>query len=267
MGFPTTEKDLVQFVKDEIGPVHLFLGLPCYGCRANRQFFQSLIQLQAKCSQWGIQCSMNFLGNESLITRARSMQTESFYNSGATHLLFIDSDISFDPVCILRLIASKKPVVGCVYSKKGLNFENVAKSATNDPAHLKEIALNFNFNMIPGKTEHSIQDGFMEIFELATGFMLIQRDTIEKMRETYWDEKHVKNDVGGVSTPVPEYCCLFDTGICPDSRRYLSEDFYFCSLARKMGFSIFADIVYPLGHIGSIDFETKPIPLEVSYAP
>jgi len=264
MNFPTTEQQLLEYVKEKFGNLHLFLGLPCYGCKANRQFFQSLIQLQSKCATWGIQCSMNFLGNESLITRARSMQTETFYKSNATHLLFIDSDIAFDPVCVLRLIAADKPVVGCVYSKKGLNFENVAAAVTNDENQLKELALNFNLNMVPGKTEHSIQNGFIEIFELATGFMMLQRNTIEKMRQHYWNDKHVKNDVHGTST-VKEYCALFDTGICPETRRYLSEDFYFCKLAREIGLRIFADIVFPLSHIGSVDFETSSLPVEMTY--
>jgi hypothetical protein len=37
------------------------------------------------------------LFNESLITRARNYLVDEFIRSGYTHLLFIDSDILYDP--------------------------------------------------------------------------------------------------------------------------------------------------------------------------
>ncbi len=261
--FPTKEEDLVDIIRPK--NYHIFVSTPCYGCRANSQFFQSIVNLQAKCLNWGVKLSINFLGNESLITRARSLQTEQFFISDATHLLFLDSDIVFDPVSILRLLAFEGDVRGCVYAKKGLNFEAVKNAKTDDPNKLRELALNFNMNLNPKTTQHKIKNGFIEVYELATGCMMIPRHVIEKIRTTYWDEMHATNDIPGSENTVPKYCVIFDTGICPESRRYLSEDYFFCSLVRHCGMTIHADIVYPLAHIGAIDFETSECPTEMRF--
>ena len=46
----------------------------------------------------GFTVSLNLLGNESLITRGRNiLVSRCLDESAATHLLFIDADIGFDP--------------------------------------------------------------------------------------------------------------------------------------------------------------------------
>jgi hypothetical protein len=65
-----------------------------------------------------MQVQFSFLFNESLITRGRNYLAHEFLESDATHLMFIDADIDFDPKDVIALLAMNKPVIGGPYPKK-----------------------------------------------------------------------------------------------------------------------------------------------------
>ena len=67
---------------------------------------------------------IDFLGNESLITRARNKSLNKFMNTDCSHLLFIDSDIEFQPEAVMDLLLFDKDVSCCVYPKKGFNWND-----------------------------------------------------------------------------------------------------------------------------------------------
>jgi hypothetical protein len=74
----------------------------------SRTLYESMLDLQGLCVQYGINIKFSFLFNESLITRARNYLVDEFlHRSDCTHLLFIDSDIHFkaqDVLACLHLI-------------------------------------------------------------------------------------------------------------------------------------------------------------------
>jgi len=97
-----------------------------------------------------------------------------------------------------------------------------------------------------------VVDGFAEVLDGPTGFMMIKRNVFTKMFEKY-PELICKND--HQNKDIDEYCAVFDCMIDPDSKRYLSEDYAFCRRWQKIGGSIFADCLTVLGHIGNIRFQ------------
>jgi len=100
--------------------------------------------------------------------------------------------------------------------------------------------------------QSQIQNGFVEVLDGPTGFLMIKRHVFEKMIEKY-PELNCKND--HQNRDLDEYCAVFDCMIDPDTRRYLSEDYAFCRRWQKMGGQIFADCMTVLGHVGNIRFQ------------
>lgn len=261
--FPTDLKQLTEYVRG-MKP-HIFVAVPCYGCKMGTRFTTSLLRLEAMCLQHQIKLSVEFLGNESLITRGRCILAEKAMKSEATHLLFIDADIGFEPHSVLRMIAFDAPVCAAIYAKKGLNFGDVAAvppldaADQSDPtlqtahaAKLADAALNFNINLDPQTKNHTVTSGFIKVHDAATGFMLIRMDTLRKLRHIYAETHLVKNDIPNSRDVMPEYVALFETTICPVSRRLLSEDYSFCRKAQENGFDVYADITATLTHTGQI---------------
>jgi hypothetical protein len=94
-------------------------------------------------------------------------------------------------------------------------------------------------------------NGFAEVLDGPTGFMLIKRDVFTKMHERY-PELECVND--HQNRDLEKYVAVFDCMIDPESRRYLSEDYAFCRRWQQMGGKIYADVMTVLGHVGNIRF-------------
>jgi hypothetical protein len=214
-------------------------------------FAASLISLQALCAQRGIQVYMDFVGNESLIERARNILVKRFLQNGQfTHMMFIDADIGFNPESVIRLLEFDKDVTSAVYPKKSINWEIVKKKiAQGSPEDVRQMGLDFNINLICNDPPIN---GFVKVLDVATGFLMMKREMIERMYEHYKDELFAVNDIQGQN--VADYIAIFACSIDKQSKRFLSEDYAFCRRWQEMGGEVWADISTPLSHSGTHSF-------------
>ena len=90
---------------EELQKRKLMVATPMYGGQAQGLYTKSIADLSALCTKNGIELRLYFLFNESLITRARNYCADEFIRSDCTHLMFIDSDIGFDPKDVLAMLA------------------------------------------------------------------------------------------------------------------------------------------------------------------
>ena len=78
-------------------------------------YVKSVLDFQAEAAKRGIRTSFRFVANEALIVRARNELTWAFLQSDATHLLFIDADIGFEPQAPFRLFEFNREVSAAAY--------------------------------------------------------------------------------------------------------------------------------------------------------
>lgn len=212
-------------------------------------FLASILSLQAACVQRNISLLIDFIGNESLVERARNILTARFLETDATHMLFVDADIAFHPNTALRLLDADKDVSTAVYPKKGFEWSNVQKKlAAGDKEPVQSMGLDYNIN-IANASQPIAPNGFVQVLDSATGFMMIKRQVIERMYEHYREELYCVNDIPGQS--VKDYVALFACMIDPPTRRFLSEDYSFCRRYQRLGGEIWADMTTTLAHLGT----------------
>lgn len=237
----------------------IFVATPMYGGMSHGLYVKSCLDLQNICMQYGIQTKFSFLFNESLITRARNYLVDEFLRSDATHLLFIDSDIHYNPQDVIALLALDKDVIGGPYPKKSINWGNVAEGARKNPnlnpSELENLTGEYVFNVVSGTEQFSVNEP-LEVMEIGTGFMMIKREVFPKMEAAYPEYRYKPDHIGQANFDGSRYIhAYFDTVIDKGiSDRYLSEDYMFCQYWRKIGGKIWLCPWMRTQHIGTYAF-------------
>lgn len=245
---------------DELKKKSLFVATPMYGGMNHGLYMKSCLDLQGICLQYGIQVKFSFLFNESLITRARNYLVDEFlHRSDCTHLLFIDSDIMFNPQDVIAMLALDKDVIGGPYPKKAIKWSNIQKALNKnpnlEPQTLEKLAGDFVFNPVKGTAHFNVSDP-LEVLEIGTGFMMVNREVFPKFEAAYPNLKYKPDHVGQAHFDGSRYIhAYFDTVIDPVSERYLSEDYMFCQWWRNIGGSIWLCPWMRTAHIGTYHFQ------------
>lgn len=246
--------------------VHILIACPCYGAQVKECFFQSCMKMIVEFMKVGVSFTIKTISCESLIVRARNyFGAYVISHPEFTHLLFIDTDIQFKPIDVLRLISIDKDIACAPYPKKYVDWGNVFSKKdeykTEDEMKKDGIkyVINFNTDIEDDNVKRStdthlsikVENGFIRVKDSGTGFMLIHKRVFERMKDEYKDIELYKNNIDMYSDAKPEnFYTYFDCIVDPKSGYYLSEDYAFCRKWQQMGGEIWLDTNSTLGHYG-----------------
>jgi hypothetical protein len=262
----------------------LYILTPCYGGMCHLNYVCSLMQTIDIFKKYDFPLEVEFCKNDSLVSRARNnLVAKAMHDPEMTHILFIDSDITWDPIDVFKLVFANKPIIGGVYPIKNYfwnkliptkteskpnseseseknrldillekrNQSSVLKRLYSEEDYVKQNILNYNINYIGSKL--NIDNNIAEVKHIATGFMMIQRSTFVTMMENYSDTKYI-DDVSFLSGNENDFAyALFDCRV--EDNRYLSEDWLFCNRWSKLGGKIYIDVSIDLTHTGQEDYK------------
>lgn len=251
----------IKMPLEELRKKKLMVCTPMYGGNCTGLFTRSVADLSALCTHYGIEVKFYFLFNESLITRARNYAADEFIRSDCDSMIFIDSDIGFnanDVIALLALQSSENndyDIICGPYPKKCISWEKIKTAvykgfADENPNDLEKYVGDYVFNPASGTTSIPINQP-VEVLEAGTGFMMIRKETFKKFEKAYpkqsYKPDHVRTEHFDGSREIMAY---FDTPICPDTKRYLSEDYMFCQWSRKIGLKVWLCPWIKLQHVG-----------------
>ena len=203
---------------------------PCYGGQINEVCFSSYLKWVILAMENKIKFQIETLSNESNINRGRNSLVAKFLAGDATHAMFIDADIGFDPLDVVKLIGHDVDVVAGVYPQKVLPIRHVVN--TLDTSKKK--------------------GNLLEVGTVGTGFMLIKRIVFERMIAELPATPYT-DDIG-LGEEFDDYQYDFFNCSIDSQGRYLTEDWTFCRNWRKIGGKIWADLTIDLTHTGYFQF-------------
>ena len=216
----------------EIKP-SVFIAMPCYdSVKINTML--SIFQLINKLGQSKVEVGINTMKSP-LIHQARNYLTSVFLTTEYTHLLFIDSDVEFQPEAGLRMLVADKDIITTPYRAKNPDLN--AHTYTVKFPDPKVVPI------LPG--------GLVEIEAGPTGLMLIHRRVFEKIIKNRPDLK-IKNSANQALKETEKshsyYYNFFDFAF--EDGYTWGEDVSFCKLARKEGFKLYANTESMTAHRG-----------------
>jgi hypothetical protein len=221
------------------------LALPQYGGQCSSIFAQGLADLAYIAGQRNFHLAPFYCLNESLIPRARNTCVAYFLHSDCTHLMFIDADIGFRGKDVFELLTlqAENPeyeIIGAPYRRKSLNLTASA----------------YCFNKYEGKIDFDPDNPKpVHVAAIGTGFMLIRRNVFEKFAAAYPEITYQPDIEPGIQFEVEPIMAYFHADIDPVSRRYLSEDYWFCARCAEIGIRTWLVPWIKLEHAGLYIFE------------
>jgi len=215
----------------------VFIPLICYNHTCNTEWMMSILKLLNSAKETGLNMSFYPIFFESLVSRARNAAVAHFLEDEEnTHLLFIDSDIIFEPKDVYRLVQADKDVIAGMYPKKYIVWDRLKK---NPNAERVDFPI--------GDEIKVTDDDYIESNYLPTGFLMVKRKVILKLIVEHPELKY-RNDIDGYGFDNDNFYNLFNAGI--RNGIYESEDWGFCSLWKESGGQVLIHPDINLKHVG-----------------
>lgn len=209
----------------------VYVALATYANNIRRDTHQSLVAMySAACRSMfpDVEFIEAGIGGDG-VARARNGLAQDFIlNSDCTHFLAIDVDIRFKPEHIRRLLDADRDIIGGLYAAKQLNHRWIMTPLQNAP--------------------FVESNGVQAVFETGTGLVLVKRKVFEDMISSFPEIAYLCDGRPG----APVMWDFFSMGVVDG--RYLSEDYYFCNRARRIGYDIHCDGLCQVVHEGFIGY-------------
>ena len=263
----------IEIPVSELRKKKVFVATPMYAGMCVGLYTKACIDLATIAAKYGMEIRFFFIFNESLITRARNYLADEFLRAEEfDYLMFIDSDISFNPNDVITLTAlcdDEHPIIGGPYAKKCIAWEKVKDAydvgmGDEDPNELEKFTGDYVFNPVEG-TQHINVRQPVEVMEIGTGFMMIKRSMFKLFEKEYPEFKYRPDHNRSEHFQGDRYIHAFFDSIIDNkffagdkaskgTERYLSEDYMFCQWMRKVGQKVWLCPWMELGHVGTYIF-------------
>ena len=246
-----------------IAAPRLMVATPLYG-GAEADYLRSVVALAGAAERAGMACAFAWLSNNAVIDRARNVLTAAFLQSDATHLVFIDGDIGFEPDALLDLVSrmqgdDRLAVVGAPCPKRRINWNLVASAAAtglgqSDPIDLEKYSGVFALDPLEPQASFRVDEP-LELVRVGTGLMVVRRDVIEGLCAAHPELRYAADALDRDSGVAGDHLtALFTAMIDPDTGHLFSDDYAFCRRARAAGFRIWLAPWLRTSHTGPARF-------------
>lgn len=200
----------------------VLIATPCYDGKLSVWYTNALLVSMQLCSRHNIALYPVWMSYDALINRSRNDLATIFIENDFDDVVWIDSDIEWNPEWILKLLNSDKDVIGGTYRKKTDEIEEYV---------LKKV------------DKVDIVNGLLEVDGLGFGFIKLSRKAMQML----WDAA-IEYHSGGKTARN-----IFECGLSED-RELIGEDIMVCKKIIASGLKIYLDVSMTCNHIGDKKF-------------
>lgn len=217
----------------------IFIAVPGFGQIISSATFLCTHALRQSLMMKGIGGGITTLSFPD-IAELRSMFMTVWYDTmpQSTHILYIDSDMSFAPELVTDMLLFNEPVVGAVYRQRK---EPVSWAGSGT-----------------GASQTERRGDFMKVEGVGFGCTLIRRDAVTKMIEKFPEliDTRLHLHPAGETLRLAgtnRLLRLFEKMDIPE-RGLISEDLSFCIRWGQCDGAVWAAIGHKISHVGPYDY-------------
>jgi len=206
--------------------VHAYVGLPAYAGTVMVTTLKSLLTDTVALAMRGDAVTIDDECGATDLPELRGSLAARFLQSNATHLVMIDTDVSWEDGALPYLLDRNVDFVAGIYPKRTFPISYPIR-------YLDKPTL-----------EADPETGLLEVEAVAGGFVVVSRACIERMAAAYEHEAFV-------TAKFPGLLCLgLWEKLRVDPMGRLPEDFSFCKRWRDIGGKVWCDPRIHMGHCG-----------------
>ena len=235
-----------------MGQHNVLIALPTYRDEVHINFAFSLVNATRALTDAGAKFQMMHVGS-SHITRARNLFANYFLDhTEFTHLLFLDTDMHFQPEAVLKLLVANRSVAGVAYPYRRVDLNRQIDSTDSGLSMRDWLQKHADYTVaVKGSPDgHAeVTNGFVEAEHVGAGILLIQRAGFEAAMP-----------FANLFGPPEQYRAVLRSGnfygffdAIEEHGAYLSEDISFCRRARLGGITIWALVDQTVVHYGALE--------------
>jgi len=208
------------------------IALPCHGGIVSEKTTMSLFNLGKLLARNNIPHGLLTQANSSLITQGRSKIANFFINNTEhEYLLFLDSDIGFNPEDVLKMLSYNIDIVSGAYP-------------------MKTIPIRYCIDILQPEQRNG---DLVKIGGNGMGFVLVHRNVFLNMSQHFPELKYSPptNDSNYPVTEAEIHNSYHYFMEHKEGQSFLSEDKSFFFRARMLGYDVWLDTSIKLQHVGS----------------
>jgi hypothetical protein len=204
--------------------IKVLIATPSYDGKLDAWYTNSLINTVVLGLQNEIVFQSVFMSYDALIQRSRNDLIGIAVDNDFDGILWIDSDMEWNPQWAIDLINLGKDVIGLPVIKKSIETESYNVKCKPE-------------NLIINK------DGLIKVESIGTGFLYLSKNAIKYL----WDnsEPYTHNNVNRK--------WVFEVKV--QDNDIISEDVLLCQKLRDGGFEVFIDSNKTCNHIGTLKYQ------------
>lgn len=220
----------------------LLIATPTYDDRVTTQYMLSVLGL---LNTLNVDATWTPI-RSTLVHVARNVFASQALEGDYTHLLFVDSDLEFQPSAVQRMLAFDQPLTACSYPVRDLDPAQFHRASRliEDPAAALAAALEYPVKLVE---PHVQRHGFWQAEHAPAGLMLIRRDVLTTLRDRC--PELYRPAAGSQYRGLTNVLLAFDS-VQDDNGVSLGEDVSFCRRWRTLGGEIWALMDEVVGHAG-----------------
>lgn len=243
-----TEKLLDSFKEyHKANPIKLVIGINSNDLNTSFFFTQSLIILSNSLVRHGVEYDILISTtdmNKNVIQSKNTLINNFITNTKGTHLLLVNSKISFSWLDVVKMIMNDKNIVGGCHPMANINWDKVKNNVVskNDIQNEYLVAKSLDYYLNPMLEENGnfklVDGNLIEVNDMFLEFSLIKRNVFDKMIEKGRKSKR-----------------MFELKYDDENETYINEDLTFSKYWKSLGYKLWMNVDVNLNHITNMNLK------------